>query len=82
MYDSFVVLPVSSATFAATTLREYAIQSSNVTQPIPLRSELSIFARPSSSLRVPTSLIFVAGVTAPVSMPAIAVSILNTEPGS
>ena len=39
--------------------------SSNVIQPMPLRSALSIFVRPPSSRSVPTSLIFVVRVTVP-----------------
>ena len=56
--------------------------SSNVIQPMPLRSALSILVRPPSSLSVPTSLIFVVRVTVPASRAVAAVIILNTEPGS
>ena len=80
--DSAVDFPSPRATFAATTLREYATASSNVIQPMPLRSASSTWVRPRSSLSVPTSLILVLVVTVFVSNPAMAVSILKTEPGS
>jgi len=71
-----------SATLAATTLRDQAIPSSKVSQPIALWSASSMWVRPLSSMRMPVSLIFVLVVTVRVSRPAIAVSILNTDPGS
>ena len=77
-----VFLPRPSATLAATTLRDQAMASSNVSQPMPWRFALSTFVRPLSSRSVPTSLIRVPGVTVPFSSAAAAVIILNTEPGS
>ena len=79
---SSVVRPSLSATFAATTFREYAIASLNFMTPMPLRFALSIFVLPSSRRSVPTSLNFVARVTTPSPSAAVAVIILNTEPGS
>jgi len=77
-----VVFPSPTATFAATTLREYATPSSNVIQPIPLRSASSILVRPLSRWSVPVSLIRVDVVTVPLVIAAAAVIILKTEPGS
>ncbi len=67
---------------AATTLREKAIASSNLIQPIALWSASSMWARPLSSSRVPVSLTFVFVVTWCFSIAATTVSILKTEPGS
>ena len=77
-----VVLPSFMATRAATTFREYAMASSNVIQPIPLRSALPTSARPLSSLNVAVSRSLVFMVTTPSWRAAVAVSILNTDPGS
>ena len=77
-----VVLPSRRATFAATTLREYAMASLNFMTPMPSWFALSIFVRPPSRWSVPTSLIFVFIVTVPSPRAAVAVSILNTDPGS
>ena len=75
-------LPSFRATFAATTLREYAIASSKVMTPIDRWSALSTFARPPSTRSVPWSRTLVLGVTVPAPRAAVAVIILNTEPGS
>ena len=56
--------------------------SSNVIQPMPLWSALSIFDSPPSRRSVPTSLIRVVRVTEPDSRAVTAVIILKTDPGS
>ena len=58
---SAVVLPSLSATFAATTLREYAMASLNFMTPMPWRFALSIFVLAAVEAERPTSLNFVAG---------------------
>ncbi len=79
---SVVVLPSLSATFAATTLRENAIAFSKVMMPLALWSASSTRAVPPSRRRVPVSRNFDLMVTVPLPSAAVAVSILNTEPGS
>ena len=80
--DWRVVEASPSATLAATTLRDQATASSNFIQPLPLWSASSTCVRPPSRTSFGTSLSSVVVVTVFVSRPAIAVSILKTEPGS
>ena len=77
-----MVLPSLRATLAATTLREYATASANDITPIALWSASSTWARPPSTRRIPVSRSFVPGFTTPEPRAAVAVSILNTDPGS
>ena len=80
--DSAVVLPSLSATLDATTLRDHATPSWNVSMPIALWSASDTCALPPSTTSVPESLILVVKVTVPLPRAAIAVSSLNTDPGS